>query len=329
MRVKTGFAVLALLGALHPNVGAAAETVKLGTTADPAYDAAVWALANGKVSDPSVTISVAALPMARNPQATMEEEFNVSVAGILSVPALAEQGVHMKILATAYRYNPEGHADDIWVMKDSPYKTMADLKGKTIATQGMENQGTTSLRTVIAEKYGLNPLPIGGDFKWVELPPPQLEPALQTGKIDASIIGTVPAFMAEKRATYRSILHGSKELADLYGGPMPSIVWVAYDDDLKKRPDTYVTVTRLLRQSAEYMMAHQDEVFASVAPRYKMNVADMKEWFNSYASMPSAMTATDRDIYEKAWQAGAKLGLLQKVPASPDEFIWSMVQLVQ
>jgi NitT/TauT family transport system substrate-binding protein len=307
----------------------AAETVTIGTVADPAYDAQVWALANGRVSDPSVNISINLQPMARLPQSEMMQEFNISVAGILSVPALEEVGVHMKILATAYRYNPEGHADDIWVLKDSPYQSMRDLKGKTIATQGMENQGTTSLRTVIAEKYGLNPRPVGGDFKWVELPPPLLEPALQSHKVDAALIGTVPAYEAAKTGIYRSVLHGSKELADLYGGPMPTIVWIAYDADLKRRPQTYMTAVRLLRESADYLMAHEDEVFAAVAPKYRMEPDDLKGWFNAYASMPSVMTPSDRAIYEKAWAAGAKLGLIQKVPASPDQFIWSDVQLAK
>jgi ABC-type nitrate/sulfonate/bicarbonate transport system substrate-binding protein len=329
MRMKIGLAVLALLGGLYPQLASAAEKVTITTVADPAYESAVWALMNGKVGDPAVTISISTQPMARNPQSTMQQEFNLSSTGLQSVPALAEQGIHMHILATAYRYNPDGHADDIWVMKDSPYQTMADLKGKTIATQGMENQGTTSLRTVIAEKYGLKPGPIGGDFKWVELPPPQLEPALQTGKIDAAVLGTVPAFMAAKRGTYRSILHGSKELEALYGGPMPTVVWIAYDDDLKRRPDIYRVVTRLLRESSEYLMAHQDEVFASIAPRYKMEVADLKNWFNEYASMPSVISASDRNIYLKSWQAAAKLGVIQKAPASPDEFIWSEVHVVQ
>jgi NitT/TauT family transport system substrate-binding protein len=328
MRAKTWLMVLALAAAC-PAFARATEKVTITTITDPAYESAVWAIVNGKVSDPAVTVSVSTQPMARNPQSTMQQEFNLSSTGLQSVPALAEQGVHMKILATAYRYNPEGHADDIWVLKDSPYKTMADLKGKTLATQGMENQGTVSLRTVIAEKYGLNPQPIGGDFRWVELPPPQLEPALQTGKIDAAVLGTVPAYMAEKRGLYRSILHGSKELDTLYGGPMPTVVWAAYDDDLNRRPDVYRAVVRLLRESSEYLMAHEDEVFAAVAPRYKMDVADLKQWFNEYASMPGVISASDRKIYEKSWQAAAKLGMIQKAPANPDEFIWSEAQVVR
>ena len=328
MRAKTCLTIAALLGGFFPNLASAAEKVTITTITDPAYESAVWAIVNGKVGDPAVTITISTQPMARNPQSTMQQEFNVSSTGLQSVPALDEQGVHMKILATAYRYNPDGHADDIWVLKDSPYKTMMDLKGKTVATQGMENQGTVSLRTVIAEKYGINPQPIGGDFKWVELPPPQLEPALQTGRIDAAVLGTVPAYMAAKRGLYRSILHGSKELDALYGGPMPTVVWIAYENDLQRRPDIYRIVTRLLGESSEYLMAHEDEVFAAVAPRYKMSGADLKQWFNEYASMPGVISASDRSIYLKSWQAAAKLGMIQKAPASPDQFIWSEAHVV-
>ncbi len=323
MRATSIFAALALATALMPGGAWAQEKLTLNTIEDPAYESAIWALMNGKVSDPSVSIAVTLSPIPRNAANTMAQAFNITSTGITFVPQLAEQGIKTKIFASAYKYNPNGHPLDIWVMKDSPYQTITDLKGKTIATQSLENQGTTSIRAIMSLKYGLNPATVGGDMRWVELPNPQLEPALQAGRIDAALIATVPAYNAVKRNAYRSVLQGSKELEALYGGAMPTTVFVGYEADMERRPAAYETAAKLLKASSEYMQAHQAEVFAAVAPKYKMSVEDMTEWFNTYATMPFSMSETDKKIYMKAWEASNKMGGLAKVPASVDEFIWS------
>jgi NitT/TauT family transport system substrate-binding protein len=316
--------LLVLLGlVLLARPARAVETLTLDTIEDPIYEAAIWALETGKVVDPTVDIKVQLMPIPRNQAATMAQAFNITSTGVMSVPQLAEGGINAKIFATAYRYKPEGHAIDVWVMKSSPYQSVMDLKGKTVASQTLENQGTTSLRMIMAMKYGMNADTVGGDLRWVEMPSPQLEPALQSGKIDAAVIGTMQAFTAEKKGLYRSVLQGPKELEALYGGPMPTVVFIGFEPDMDKRPAAYMTAARLLRESSEYMVAHDGEVFAAVAPKYRMDPADLAGWFARYSSMPFSMTQTDEKIFLEVWQAGQKLGLIAHAPASADAFVWS------
>ncbi len=64
---------------------------------------------------------------------------------------------------------------------------------------------------------------VGGDFKWVEMPHAQFEAVLQSGRVDAAAFSNVPSYTLTKGGAYRSVLHGSKELQTMFGGPMPSL----------------------------------------------------------------------------------------------------------
>ncbi len=302
----------------------AQEVITYGSLPDPGYDAVVWAIENGKVTDPSVTIKVervSSIPALM--QAAMTAQFNMIPNGVLAIPQMRESGIPVKIVSTLLRYHPDGHSADFWVMKDSPYKTIQDLKGKTIAVVSGEAQNVISVRWVISERFKMNADIVGGDFKFVEMPAAQFEAALQSGKVDAAAFSNVPSYTLTKGGAYRSVVHGSKELQTMFGGPMPSLFMLAYEPELAKRPQAYVAAGKLLKASAEYAVKNQDEVFAAVAPKYKMEKADVQAWFNTFAQMPLALGATDKQVMMKAWETGAKYGMIKKAPASADEIVWS------
>ena len=315
---------LGLALALYAAPASAVETITYGSLPDPGYDAVAWAIENGKVSDPNVTIKVervSSIPALM--QAAMTQQFNLLPNGILSMPQMRESGLPIKIVSTLLRYHPEGHSDDLWVKADSPIKTLQDLKGKTIAVTSGEAQNVISIRWVIAERYGMNADIVGGDFRWVEMPQAQFESALKAGRVDAAAFSNVLSYTATKDGAYRSVLHGSKELEKMYGGPMPSLFIFGYEGDMNKRPDAYVAAAKMLKASADYVLKHPDEVFAAVAPKYKISKQDVQTWFTTYAQMPLALGPTDKKVMMEAWKSGAKMGMIKKVPASPDELVWS------
>jgi ABC-type nitrate/sulfonate/bicarbonate transport system substrate-binding protein len=322
--IRKSIGMLGLALALHALPASAAETITYGSLPDPGYDAVVWAIEKGKVSDPNVTIKVervSSIPALM--QAAMTQQFNLLPNGILSMPQMRESGLPIQIVSTLLRYHPQGHSADLWVKADSPYKTMQDLKGKTIAVVSGEAQNVISVRWVIAERFGMNADLVGGDFRWVEMPQAQFEAALQAGRVDAATFSNVPSYTATKGGAYRSLVHGSKELEQMFGGPMPSLFIFGYETDMNKRPEAYVAAAKLLKASAEYVLKNPDEVFAAVAPKYKMSKEDLQTWFTTFAQMPLALGPTDKKVMMKAWEAGFKMGMLKKVPVSPDELVWS------
>jgi len=301
----------------------AAEVVTFGSLTDPAYDSVFWAIENGKVSDPNVTVKVEKLTsIPQLIQAVATQQFNMIVNGVLSVPQVKESGVPVRIMGTLLRYNTNGHSADIWVLKDSPYKTPADLKGKKIAVVAVESQNVVSIRAALSEKHGMNAASVGGDFQFVELPPSQFEAAIQAGRVDAVTFSNVPSYTLTKSGTYRSVMQGSKDLADLYGGAMVSLLMTGYDGDMQKRPEAYKAAARLLKASSEYAKKNPDEVFSAVAPKYKMSKDDVQTYFTTYAEMPLALGKEDKKVIMKAWQSGHKLGALKNVPATVDELMW-------
>jgi NitT/TauT family transport system substrate-binding protein len=314
---------LAMMTAAETGVADAAEQIKIGLIADPGYEAAGWALANGKVKDASVQVSVEFLPIPAMMQAAMTGEFNIMPNGVLAVPQLNASGIDARIIGTILRYNPAGHPCDVWVGKDSKIAGIPDLKGKKIAVTSIESQCTISMRAILSEKYGINAEPVSGVITWVEIPPAQFEAALAAGRVDAIGAGNVQAVGLEKKGIYRSVLSGAKELNELYGGPMVSVLMTAMKVDLEKRPDAYLAAAKLLKASAEYAKTNPGEVFGAVAPKYKISQEDLAIYFSTYTSIPFALGPTDKQVIVKAWESGRKLNAIAAVPPSVDALVWN------
>lgn len=302
----------------------AASKVTVAAIADPGYHAALWAVMNGKVRDPNVDVAVEMMTIPAMIQASMTQQYDIIPNGVLAIPQMEEAGLDPVVIGTMIRHvpSPDNHTTDLWVKKDGPIMSLADLKGKRIAVTSLEAQDVVSRRAVLSEKYGYNASAIGGDFTWVEIPSSQFEAALDSGRVEAVAFSNVLAYKIAKSDKYRSVLQGSKDLMGLYGGPMPTVVEMGYKSKMDANPDLYIAAARLLRESALYAMEHQDEVFADVAPKYNMTAQDLKGWFVTYATMPFALSPTDKAVFEKAWESGYKLGVLKQLPKSADAVIW-------
>jgi NitT/TauT family transport system substrate-binding protein len=318
------FAAAAMTLAMSFLPSNAAESIKMGAISDPGYHSALWALLNGKVKDPSIQFTVDLMPIPAMIQASMTGQYDILPNGVLAVPQQKEAGINTVIMGSMIRHipGPNNHTTDLWVKNDSPIKSIQDLKGKRIAVTSIEAQDVIFRRAVMMERYGINASALGGDVRWVEIPAPQFEAALESGQVDAVAFSNVLAYRIANSGKYRSVFQGANELKDMYGGPAVSVLLTAPKDKIDRRPEVYKVAARLLRESAEYVLAHQDEVFSDVAPKYNMTKADLQGWFTTYAGMPFAIGPTDKKVYEAAWRSGNKLGLLATVPATADDFIW-------
>ncbi|SMF62485.1 ABC-type nitrate/sulfonate/bicarbonate transport system, substrate-binding protein [Xaviernesmea oryzae] len=302
----------------------AAEKITVGAIADPGYHAAMWAVMNGKVKDANVEVTVSLMPIPAMIQASMTKQYDIIPNGVLAIPQMKEAGIDPLVIGTMIRHipGPDNHTTDLWVKNDSPIKSPKDLKGKKIAVTSLEAQDVVSRRAVLSEKYGMNASAIGGDFTWVEIPAAQFEAALEAGRVDAVAFSNVLAYKVDKSGKYRSVLQGAKDLLEMYGGPMPTVLEMGYKEKMASRPEAYLAAAKLLRQSAQYMLTHQDEVFADVAPKYDMTPDQLKGWFSSYATMPYALGPTDKAVFVKAWKSGEKLGVLGSAPTDVEPFMW-------
>src|SRR5690554_4454004 len=262
---------------------------------DPMYEAALWAMKNGKVSSDKVDVELTALSIPALIQATTTKQYDVIQADVINVQRSADRGLPLIIVSTANRYNPKGEGHNIWVKKDSPYKSMADLKGKKIAVPSVGSSGFNLLRFAVEDRSKVNMKPIGGDFVFVEMPVPQIEAAI-----------AMPA----------------KDMYEMWGLQMIPSINVTYPEKLEEKPEAIKELARMMKASADYLQANPNEVYDAVAKEQNINRDFFTALANGYAESPNVLSENDHKAIIKLWDLAYKNGLLKTEPDN-EAYFWS------
>ena len=146
-------------------------------------------------------------------------------AGFLVAPmaiALRSQGVPIKIVYLGHRY---GSA--FVVAKNGPVRAVTDLRGRTIAIPSRFSDE----RLIVGRALRANNMS-EADVKMVEMAPPDVASALNSGAIDAFVMGEPFPSQAELGG-YGRVLFFAKE----YWPDYISCVLVVRDDVIAKRPE--------------------------------------------------------------------------------------------
>jgi NitT/TauT family transport system substrate-binding protein len=146
-------------------------------------------------------------------------------AGFLVAPmaiALRSQGVPIKIVYLGHRY---GSA--FVVARHGPVRAVTDLRGRTIAIPSRFSDE----RLIVGRALRANNMS-EADVKLVEMAPPDVASALNSGAIDAFIMGEPFPSQAELGG-YGRVLFFAKE----YWPDYISCVLVVRDDVIERRPD--------------------------------------------------------------------------------------------
>lgn len=104
--------------------------------------------------------------------------------GSITIPGFAlayERGLPLVIVAPGAIYSSATPTAGIVVLKNSPFKTAADLNGKTLTTLDIHNMGYYGAKTWIDRN--------GGDsnsVKWYEMPESLALAAMRAGRVDAA-----------------------------------------------------------------------------------------------------------------------------------------------
>jgi ABC-type nitrate/sulfonate/bicarbonate transport system substrate-binding protein len=297
----------------------AAETVTLVHPTDPAFEASVWPILAGKVKSDKVEmqISFTSIPAVIQAATTQQYDLVPTVTNIL--PRLVERGVPIRILATNMRYAMKGAGSRTWVLTNGPIKTVADLRGKTIGVTNLSSSGVTGARVVLSEIYRANVALDGGDFKWAEMPLAVLRTALTTGRVDAAVLANQYDYEASKNNDFRPLF--AEGLNNALGAQVPGTVIMGYEGKLKARPEAFVEASRILKQSAAYVKAHQDEVFGAVAAKAGIDPAYLRWYYENYADIPYTFTKGDLKGIDAFWQAVKKLKMIDATP-DLEKLVW-------
>jgi NitT/TauT family transport system substrate-binding protein len=301
---------------------AAKDTISFAYLLDPAYDAVVWPLTHGKVTSDTVDVQVKSLDIPALLQATGAKTYDVVMTAAIGVPQAKSRGLELSIMATALRNQEHGgKGGSIYVKTDSPYKTMQDLKGKTLATQSMPSTGTTLMRIGLWKTYGLNVSFDGGDLRWVEVPATAMPGALLTGRIDAASLTHSEAYNASKSKEFRIVASLDDAINKAVGEPAVVAILAGYPEKLAAKPAAYKEFARMVKASADYTRAHVDEVAAALSKDTKMEPAFFSDWLNHYTQVPMVVSADDVKAIQRLWELSKELGIIKEYPPA-ESMIW-------
>lgn len=162
-------------------------------------------------------------------------------AGFMVAPmaiALRSQGVPIKIVYLGHRY---GSA--VVVRKDGPVRTVADLRGKTVAIPSrFSDEHLIVIRALKA--HGMS----RADIKLVEMPPPDVAGALAVNAIDAFSMGEPYPGQAELGG-YGRVLFLARE----YWPDFMSCVLVVRQDAIDQRPEAVQTLVDGIARSGMWL----------------------------------------------------------------------------
>jgi NitT/TauT family transport system substrate-binding protein len=313
---------LAVAGLMNFSPVSAKETVTYAYLADPALEGIMYAIKKGIVKSDKITVETNALQIPALISSTPAKKYDVIMNAVMAIPFAKRRGLELIVLSTALRSGKGRLGAGIWVKKDSPYKTMADLKGKKIGSYSLRATGTTWLRIALMKKHKVNVSYKGGDFSWVQIPAPALLSALETGRVAAATLIHAQAYAAAKTGNYRVLAWTNKDLNELYNLDSVSAVNVTYPEKLKARPEAFKEFNRMMHESVKYALSHTDEVGAAIAKNTaKIDDGYFKAWINDYSYFPAAVSEADKKAMTLVWTVSKEMGILKKVP-DVNKSIW-------
>lgn len=307
-------AAAALALAIPSGPAAAQTTVTFGYLADPSHEAVMWAIKNGRVTSDTVEIEATALDISALIQATPAQTYDVVQTAAMAIPRARERGLDLKIIGTGLRYHASGEGAGIWVPKDSPIESVADLEGKRLGVYSIGSAGITLIRIALSEVHGMETEIGGGDIELAEVPAPALPAALATGQIDAATLIHAQAFEAMQTGDFRPITQTAEDLTERFGTRMVSAVLAGYGDEIEANPDVYLEFLRLLRESMEYAIENPEEVFPAVAEETGVAPEFFEAWFSRFSEFPVTLTEDDLKAIDILWEQAVEMGLLDAAP---------------
>lgn len=150
-----------------------------------------------------------------------------------------------------------GAGVEVLVPKDSPLKTLADLKGKKVASYaGPTGTATILFRTLLADHFGFDPeksnlLQYGS--------PPVLINALKRGEIDALVLLDPLATRLTASGDVRSISNLVADYESKTGKKMFWIAWVAHEKLIKRDPQAITKVLAAYQDAMDFLDKNPDE----------------------------------------------------------------------
>lgn len=319
MRRRPALACLALPVALLFGMPALAQTLEKVRVVIPQNSAFVlsWMGAKdaGVFSKHGIDLEVDARPFAAFLAGLpAKEAMATTYAGIEAI-AKMNQGLDWAVIGGGLTV-----IQDVFVRRDSPVKSVSDLRGKRLGVWSSGAGAFKAARAAIMDASGLDVLK---DTKMVQLAPPALFKMLESGSIDAMInISSFTIQAASQPDKFRSIFSPNDYWKKKTGYPIvwaaPLVAWKSWIDENPARAKNFAAATE-----ESFRWIRQPENFDAALKKYgklagvttPAAAATYKKWFGDKRIF---LAEWNPKVVDAEWQfleTAKRHGVLDEVPA--------------
>jgi NitT/TauT family transport system substrate-binding protein len=223
-----------------------------------------------------------------------DNQFGVASAGGLL--AAAVEGLPVKIVAPAYYANPAEQG--VYVGKDSPIKSIEDLKGKQIATGTLGSVAHAGMLRALQDA-GMDPK----DVEVISFTFPDIPAALRNGKLDAG-------HMSEPLITANA--DGVREIIDdiyPYGDEPAVTYWFTSEQFANESPEA-VEAFRIAVGEAQDLAASDEQVARDAVA----TITELEPDVVAKLSLPGFGSDPKKEQLQQQAEALNEFGMLDEVP---------------
>jgi NitT/TauT family transport system substrate-binding protein len=231
----------------------------------------------------------------------MSDQYQFGFSNTVSLLLAGSKGLELKAVTAGVASTGKDGADfgGVIVPADSDIKTAADLAGKKIAVNTLNNINTVTINEAVRAA--------GGDpsgISYVELPFPDIAPAVAKGDVDAGQV--VEPFLTIATG------QGDKQVSSNYVATDPALMVGLYftsEQYAEKNPEVVEKFTSAMNKSLEYASSHPDEARAILSEYTDIDAAVQKDMV-----LPNWPSEINAESIDKLGQLMTDDGLVDSEP---------------
>jgi NitT/TauT family transport system substrate-binding protein len=227
-----------------------APVIRIGTTAIDAGAEPYYAQAMGFFKAAGLNVQIQAFTNGAVLSAAVAGgSLDIGQSNVVSLSSAHERGIPFVLLAPASLYTYKQPQSALMIAATSPLKTAKDMNGKTIAVNGLQTISQLGPEAWIDKNGGTL-----STVKFIEMPFPAMEDALNSGRVDAALISE--PVLSDARA------RGLKTLNNVYDSIAKDFTigaWFTTSAWAKAHPDLVKKYVAVMQQTAKWANAHRPE----------------------------------------------------------------------
>jgi len=312
MRRRDVLSALAVTTLALKRRSAGAQTLQKIVVAGPASESQTdlyYAIKTGMFARAGLDVSIVSLSSgAASTTAVITGTYDLGITNVLPIFSAYLRGIPVAMLAPGIINTAAHPFAQLQVATDSPYKTGADLNGKTAASPALGDINSLATHAWIDKN--------GGDsrtVKFVEIPNVAIEEALVQHRIDTAMLQSPLLDASLQAGRTRSLGYAYGAIASVFMGTG----YVGRRDWADAHADPVRRFAKTLADAGTYVMAHPAETAALVAEYTKITLENTQKMHRTQNGL-----TLDPALVQPVVDVAAKYGTIARAfPAR--EILWS------